>query len=185
MRARGQGSRRGPLQGIGSEFFGEFYLVSPSGVSLSDGPADPGRAFQRFPAVPPADRCCAFGASLPFGPGKVAVVRSGGVSGLALEVGALLARGHGSTCGAAWEWAGPAAGARGWGWVRNFSVHSTMLRLAAFYCRAFRQIPSALSSASLLYLMADPCRSSGASLRWVGWGGKLGERGWTWGRDRV
>ena len=37
---------------MGSGFFGECNQASPCGVSLSGVPAEPGRAFQRFPAVP-------------------------------------------------------------------------------------------------------------------------------------
>jgi len=36
-----------------------------------------------------------------------------------------------------------------------------MLRLAAFLCRAFRQIPAALSSPSSLCLIAHPSRAFG------------------------
>jgi len=42
----------GPRHEVGSGFSGEFNQASPSGVPLSGLPADPGRAFQRFPAVP-------------------------------------------------------------------------------------------------------------------------------------
>ena len=50
--AHGRGAGGGPRQGMGSGFFGEFNQAAPCGVSLSGVPADPGRAFQRFPAVP-------------------------------------------------------------------------------------------------------------------------------------
>ena len=83
--------------------------------------------------------CRAFGASLPFGPQKVAVVRDGGMSGVALTAGALQARGHRSACGAAWEWAGPTAGeraeTRSVGWIRFFSANSTMPLLPALFRR--------------------------------------------------
>jgi|GEM_PF-2929260 len=39
-----------------------------------------------------------------------------------------------------------------------------MVGLVAFPCRAFRQIPASLSTASLLCLTADPCRAFGAFL---------------------
>ena len=78
------------------------------------------------------------------------------------------ARGQGSVCAAAWEWAEPTAGerarARGRGGVRVFSANSIKLHFAAFLCRASRQIPAAPSSAPLLYLTAHPCRACGALL---------------------
>ena len=51
-RARGQGSGRGPAAWDGFGFFGEINEAAPCGVSLPGLPADPGRAFQRFPALP-------------------------------------------------------------------------------------------------------------------------------------
>ena len=65
--AHGRGAGAGPQKGVDSGFCGEFKQAVPSGVSLSGLPADPGRVFQRFPAVPPARLWYAFGAPLPFG----------------------------------------------------------------------------------------------------------------------
>ena len=47
-----QGSERGPRHRVGSGFSGELNHTSPCGVSLPGLPADPGSAFQRFPAMP-------------------------------------------------------------------------------------------------------------------------------------
>ena len=94
---------------------------------------------------------CAFGPFLPrlrrFPALWLGVVaRGGGGSGYLWGCGGSPARGHGSACGAAWEWAEPTAGeragARGRGWVRVLPGNSTLLRLPAL---------------PLLYLMAHPC----------------------------
>ena len=69
--------------------------VAPSGASLLCLTAPPYRAF---------------GASLPFGLGKV--VRCGGASGVVLAAGAWWARGHENAWGVAGEWAEPKAGER-------------------------------------------------------------------------
>ena len=121
-----------------------------------------------------APMLCAFGTSGPrfSAPtcASLGVMERGGGGGRASlgGFGASRACGQGSACGAAGEWAGPTAGervgARGRGWVRDFSGNSTRLRLAAFLCRASRQIPAALSSASLLCLTAHPSRPFGGSL---------------------
>ena len=50
-------------------FLGEFNQAAPCGVSLPGLPADLGRGFQRLPALPPGNRCRAFGASLRCGSG--------------------------------------------------------------------------------------------------------------------
>ncbi len=83
------------------------------------------RASRQIPAAPSsapllyltAHPCRACGALLPFGSGKVAVVRGGGASGVAWGVGALRACGHGNACGTAG------------GGFGVFSGNSTMLRL--------------------------------------------------------
>ena len=94
---------RAKAHGMGwVRFFVEFNQAAPCGVSLSRLTADSGCTFQGFPAGPhgismprfPAlaccvfgpPPCCAFGSSLPFGPGKLAVVRGVGVSGVSLGV---------------------------------------------------------------------------------------------------
>ena len=108
------GSGQGNARGMGwvRVFPGEFNQAAPCVVSLPGLPADPGRAFQRFPAVPhgtsilcfPALRCRTLGTSLPpfgasprFGLGRW---RRGG----SFEYGALRAGGQGRACGAAGEW---------------------------------------------------------------------------------
>ena len=68
-----QGSGLRPAAGVRFGFSGEFSQAAPCDVSLSGLPADPGRTFERFPAVPhgtsilcfPALRCRNLGTSLP------------------------------------------------------------------------------------------------------------------------
>ena len=93
-----------------------------------------------------AHPCRAFGASLPFSLGKVAVMQVAGFSEVALGGRGVAGSWAGERLRRGREWAGPTAGeraeARGRGWVRVLSGNSTGLRLAAFLCcvfGAFRQ----------------------------------------------
>ena len=164
-------------QGMGSGFFGELNQATPSGVSLAGLPAESCRAFPRFYAVPhgisrrrlPALSCRAPTLSMPrlwhfpslwsgeggggWWRGAAGVPEITGGSGGLGHLGRYRLAGRGTP--AAWQGSGrgPAAGerteARGRAWVRVFAGNSTRLRLPTILCRASRQIPTALSSASL------------------------------------
>ena len=152
--------------GSDSSFFGEFNLAAPCGVSLPGLPAELCRAFRLLSAALPCSVPSAH-------PGRafrrLVTLRSVWWRGAAGERRVF---GDSGRCGlagrgtpAAWQGSGrgppegervrPAAG-DGFG---IFSGTSTRLRLAAFLCRASRQIPAALSSAYLLCLTAYPCRA--------------------------
>ena len=129
------------------------FSVGSPGISLPRFPALPCFASRHIPAAPSALPCTS--------------ARGGGAGQRVVEV----AWGVRGVAGLrAWErlWRGVGVGgARGRGWVRDFSGNSTRLRLAAFFCRAFRQIPDALSSASMLCPRHIHAAPFGASLRFA------------------
>jgi len=169
----GRGAGGGPRHWVGSGFFAEFNQAAPSGDSLPGFTAGPCCAFRRFLAVPPAHPCCAF-RLLP------ALRSREGGSGWWRAVPVVRGvLGHPAPYGLAGRGAGGGAVGDGFG---IFTGNSTRLRLAVFLCRAFRQIPAALSSASVLCLTAHPCRAfqrfPALRLRVVAWGG--GDSGCLW-----
>jgi len=204
--AHGSGAGYEPRQRMSSGFFGELNQAAPSGDSLPGFAADPCCAFRCPLAVPTAHQCRAFR--------RFPVLRSGEGgsgwwSGAVERPGWFWQLGHGGLAGMRMPGArhgsgrslrqgsgrGPGAG-DGFG---DFSGNSTRLRLAAFLCRASRQIPAALSSAFLPCLMAHrwsafrrshamppayPCRALGAPLPFgpgklvvVRWRGVVGGSG--------
>ena len=136
-----------------------------------------------------AHPCRAFGASLPFSLGKVAVMQVAGFSEVALGGRGVAGSWAGERLRRGREWAGPTAGeraeARGRGWVRVLSGNSTGLRLAAFLCcvfgvfrqdpcRAFRRFLAVPYGPSMSRLRRFPALQSGEGGGSAGGGGFRG-----------
>ena len=195
------GERLGRGRGVGGAHCRGWIRVLPgnsTGLRLAAFLCCVFGAFRQIPVAPSgasllcltAHPCRAFGASLPFSPGKVVVVRVAEGSGVALGVGAWWACGQGSAGSLAGEQAGPTAGDR-------FGIFRGILPCFAFrrfpVCRAgrsrpcFPALPGCAPGRSMLRLRRFPAFRSGegggGAERWgvrVGFGGRgfAGSRAW-------